>query len=281
MELPNGDLQKQKLTEFDLKSIFACKFGGPGILRLLTCLLILSFSSVSIAARPKYGPAGNPRATSLPSSREYFQSPKHPAPDFWALIGYYVPQFNGYSCSAASVSMVINAAQAGKPKTADDKVISQQELLDKVTTEHWKERLSPKGFHGEYGTSLDQLRSIVESAFKTYGFKKVTVRAVHVENTSSDVKRELVKILRQNEKSNGDFVIANFDQRIFTDDAEVGHIAPVGAFDEEKERVLILDPDREYYEPYWVSLDTFLSGMATKDSQSKLNRGYLVVTLGN
>jgi hypothetical protein len=32
---------------------------------------------------------------------------------------------------------------------------------------------------------------------------------------------------------------------------------------------------------YWVSIDTFLAGMATKDKSSNLNRGYIWIKTGN
>ncbi len=40
-----------------------------------------------------------------------------------------------------------------------------------------------------------------------------------------------------------------------------------------------MDPDRKWYEPYWVSEQTFLSAMTTRDSESGHSRGYLFITL--
>lgn len=241
--------------------------------------LLLAQAGQAAESKPKYGPKEAPRAQPLVFSPSYFQSKKHPAPDFWSLIGFYVPQMNEFSCSAASVAMVLNAARAKLPKTSEDAVITQPALLEKVAVEQWKQRLSAEGAGGEHGTSLPRLGKITEAAFKAYGFPNVTVKVVHVENTSAETKRELVKALVQNEKSSKDFIIANFNQQAYTDDADAGHIAPVGAYDAEKDRVLVLDPDREYYEPYWISTETFLAGMATKDKGSSLNRGYLVIQL--
>jgi hypothetical protein len=229
--------------------------------------------------KPKYGPRNAPRATPLVLSHEYFQNPKHKSPDFWALIGFYVPQMNEASCSAASVAMVLNAALANQSKTSETKVVTQKSLVEKVTVEQWKERVSPPGLVGERGTSLDRLGRIVTAALQTYGFAKATVKVVHVENTQAGTKEKLLRILKENEKSATNFLIANFDQKIFTDDADAGHIAPIAAYDSEKERVLVLDPDREYYEPYWISVDSFLAGMATLDPGAKLNRGYLWIEL--
>ena len=66
---------------------------------------------------------------------------------------------------------------------------------------------------------------------------------------------------------------------VYTGDAEAGHISPVGAYDPSTQRVLILDSDRKWYEPYWVSEKTFLRGISTRDSESKQNRGLVVVRL--
>jgi hypothetical protein len=215
----------------------------------------------------------------LARSNSYFKSPGHAAPDFWSLIGYYVPQFNGAACSVASVAMVLNAARAHLPLTADDQVVSQQALLDKIDVENWKQRLSKEGHEGQHGMTLDQLARATEATFKSYGFKNASVKPVHVLNRLAQTRKEIVEALKKNEESPKTYIIANFNQKEFTDDAEVGHFAPVGAFDWEKNRVLILDPDREYYEPYWVSFDTFIEGMATDDSTSKNKRGYLLITL--
>ena len=247
-------------------------------LPILTLILAAAIAS-GAEVKPKYGPAGHPRATPLALSNAYFREPGHAAPDFWALIGYYVPQQNGASCSAASVSMIINAARARLTKTADDRVLSQDILLDRVDVEHWKARLSLPGYLGHHGVTLDQLGNIVEATFKKFGFPNFEMRVIHVNDTSAATKKALHQALLENEKSDRDFILANFDQKVFTDDAEAGHIAPVGAYDAAHRRVLILDPDREYYEPYWVSERTFLEGMATRDPGAAKNRGYVWIRL--
>lgn len=252
-------------------------------MKIWKVVLLTSFvTTLSFAddVKPKYGPTGAPRATPIAFSNEYFRTGNHPAPDFWALIGYYIPQMNEHSCSSATLAMVLNAARVNFPKTADDKVVSENELLDKVTTEHWKELLSAEGYQGEHGTSLDRFGRIAEAAFKAYGFPSATVRVVHAENTPEAMKA-LTTALEENEKSVRDFIVANFNQQAFTDDADAGHMAPVAAYDVAKKKVLILDPDRQWYEPYWVSVDTFMAGMATTDKTTNANRGYVVINLGS
>jgi hypothetical protein len=254
-------------------------------------------------AKPKYGPAEAPRATPLSRSHQFFSSGRASAPDFWRLIPYYVPQSGGAACGVASVSMMLNGfvsrrnahslgvkgsskasgSQAVEVETSDDKLVLQGDLLDQVKVEDWKKRIL--GGEGAAaltqirGTDLDTLGRIVTEAMKVYRFEGAKVEVVHLDGASPKDVNQVRQVLKANEKGDRDLIIANFLQSSFTDDADAGHLAPVGAYDEKTDRVLILDPDREYYEPYWISTETFVKGMATLDSTVKKNRGYLRVTL--
>jgi hypothetical protein len=236
----------------------------------------------SVEVKPKYGPSARPVATTLSASHGYFQSLQNAAPDYWALAGYYVHQINGAACSAASITMVLNAARAGLPKTSETELLQQSGLLEKTLVENWRERLSPEGFGmlKARGVTLAALRNIAEVAFRANGFPNATVTITHVADSSAKTVAETRQALLKNEKSSENFIIANFDQKVFTDDAEVGHVAPVAAYDAQKKRVLIFDPDRQWYEPYWVSEQAFIDGMRTKDSESGKNRGYITIQLG-
>jgi hypothetical protein len=225
-------------------------------------LFVTFVSSVGTPAfaetKPKYGP----EATLLRNSHEYVQ--KHAAPDFWALIPYYTAQQTGSACSIASVSMVINAARIDQKLTADDELATQNNVLKKTGDEEWTKAVSDHGG----GRSLDQLGVEVQKAFKAYGFKDAKVEVIHVSDLSPATRAKVHAALVENEKSAGDFIIANFIQGVFTGDADAGHIAPVAAYDAKARRVLILDPDRDWYEPYWVSEETFLKGMNTADKSA-------------
>jgi hypothetical protein len=242
-----------------------------------------SYGLDSPATKPKFGPAGSPYAITLSASHGYFQSVKHPAPDFWALIGYYIPQYSETACSAASLSMVLNAARTSLLKTSEDKLILQPNLVEKTDVEHWKERLSEPGYGPKklHGTTLEVLRKIAEKAFQDNGFTKAAVEAVHVNDLSEKNLSKIHQLLITNEKSSNDFILANFNQQTFTDDSDAGHFAPVGAYDSETKKVLILDPDREWYEPYWVSEKKFVEGLHTKDSENDDYRGLLVIRLNS
>lgn len=236
---------------------------------LFSCLSLFFLTASGIRAevppKPKYGPL----ATTLSQSHEYFRARE--APDFWAIIPYYAAQQDGRSCSVASVAMIVNAARAGQSLTAEDPLITQKEILKRAGNSVWKKGVGSLG----RGVTLEQLKPIVEDSLRAYGFVQFDVEVVHTPDFSQATADRLRAALAENEKSANDFIILNFLQGAYTGDADVGHIAPVGAYDAAKRRVLVMDPDREWYEPYWVSESTLLAGMATSDKESGKSRGYL------
>ncbi len=227
-------------------------------------------ASTAWALQPKYGP----EATPLSRAPGYFRSAK--APDFWALIPYYLPQQDGRSCSLASVTMLLNAVRSRQDLTSDDELATQPTLLAKVNHPVWNKALGPLG----RGVTLDQLGTLIEATLKAYGLQKAQIQVVHTDSTDPAALQDLRKALEANEKNPDDFLVANFSQGTYTGDTGGGHIAPIAAYDPKTRKVLVLDPDRQWYEPYWVSDQTFLKGMATKDPDSAKNRGYVRVQLG-
>jgi hypothetical protein len=45
-----------------------------------------------------------------------------------------------------------------------------------------------------------------------------------------------------------------------------GHVAVIGAYNAENRQVLILDPDREWYEPYWSPLESVFQSIKNPKS---------------
>jgi hypothetical protein len=228
-------------------------------------------SSLALAARPKYGPD----ATLLAGSHEFIN--ESPAPDYWALSPYYVGQQTDSACSLATVAMIVNAARAGQRLSADDELATQSGLLKRLHNPAWERAVAADGD----GVSLEELKPLLEASLKAFGVRRATVEATRLADASAGARERLHKALVENEKSAQTFIVANFLQGVFTGDAQVGHFAPVGAYDEKRKRVLIMDPDRKWYEPYWVPEETFLKGMATIDSASHRARGYLTIRLQN
>ncbi|MEE9912973.1 MAG: phytochelatin synthase family protein [Deltaproteobacteria bacterium] len=218
-------------------------------------------------APPKYGPAGAPYAAPLWQSHEYFQSAKNPAPDFWTLINHYTGQESSLYCSVASVTIVLNAiARTSGNLRAGDANYQQAKLLDQVRAEHWKERLTGNGWKDRKGLTLAELDDAVRETFKIYGIKGWTVARRSFPDAAPADLGELRAILAANEASADDFIIAHFVQDKLTNDpgGPYPHISPIGAYDAASGRALILDVDREYYGPYWVSVERLLAALAAR-----------------
>jgi len=218
--------------------------------------------------KAKYGPM----ATPLSLSHEYMR--ESPAADYWALSPYYTAQQTDSACSLATITMIVNAARAGMALTAADELVTQDGLLERVQNQKWARAVAPNGV----GVSLDELSSLLEASLRAYGINKFEIETVHVSDTAPATGDKLHRILLASEASAGNFVIAHFIQSAYTGDADVGHIAPVAAYDAKRGRVLIMDPDRQRYEPYWVNEDQFLKGMASQDQGH--SRGYLWLRIG-
>lgn len=222
-------------------------------------------------ARPKYGPA----AVRLFQAREFVR--RHEAPDFWALAPYYAAQPNAQSCSAASVAMVVNALRAARELRADEQLATPASVVEVVEPRLWKDKLAPGG----PGVTLDELASVLKRVLPAYGVAAARVEVLRFDDPAAEGGRRLREVLTENERSSRDFLLVNFLQSAATGDPEgaVGHIAPVAAYDAEQRRVLLLDPDRQWYEPYWVFEDALRAGIATQDPVSGQPRGVVRVVI--
>ncbi len=231
----------------------------------LAVILLVAVPAFGAPPVPKYGPAEAPRAVPLSRDHAYLQDPAHPAPDYWALAPYYVPQFNDMSCSAAAVTAVVNGAlRAGRALGNEDRNVTQQALLDRVRTQHWKERVNKGGWHGAYGLTLAQLREVTKDALAAYGAATVEVESVDAAAAGEAGLEAFRRALEGNERSASDFVLLHFVQDGLTGapGGPYAHISPVGAYDAARRRVLVMDVDREWYEPYWVADDALWRAMS-------------------
>jgi hypothetical protein len=251
----------------------AAAVGAGAPLCLIACGFVAcsraSMSPRPISATPKYA------AFSVPLSRDPVYLRQATAPDFWALAPYYVGQQDDTSCSLASLTMLVNAARHDTHLSTDEPLVTQPVLRQRVASSVWERGLAPGGD----GVTLDQLALLARQSLLAFGVEPVAVRTTHVPAPSPEALEQLRAALRASEDSDSDFVLVNFLAGAYVGVGEYGHIAPVGAYDGERRRVLILDPDRTWYEPYWVPDEVALAGMATRDPVASQPRGYLYVSL--
>jgi hypothetical protein len=244
---------------------------------LILTLVGAGVGGSSVLATESAAPAPKLVAPTVRLFEDHSYIAHHDAPDYWALSPYYVPQAKGSYCSVATAMMIVNAARAHQKLTAADELVTQEKLLEKVTTANWSDQVNGKG----RGIGLDEFGPILSDSLKTVGVTVEKVEIVHVDADDAATRKRIHDLLVENEKSDHDFIAVNYLQSEYTGDPEgkVGHLAPVAAYDAKTKRVLIMDPDRQYYEPYWVSEAAFMKGMQTFDKTMKANRGLVRVKI--
>lgn len=193
------------------------------------------------------------------------------APDYWALSPFYVPQATGSACSLASVTMMLNALR-GLPGLASERVITQKQLLDRIDDDHWRDAVAENG----EGISFTELELYVRRSLDAYGIV-AEVEVFRPRDASPHSLAELRRILSENEQTQGDIILLAYDQGTLTGDAGYGHIAPLGAYDPATRRVLIMDPDRSWYVPYWSSDVKLLEAMLKPDRADPEGSGLIRV----
>ncbi|MEE4114105.1 MAG: phytochelatin synthase, partial [Desulfobacteraceae bacterium] len=149
-----------------------------------------------------------------------------------AIWRYHVKQFHESSCSVASVVSCINAIRS--MENTDIQPIRQADILDRVTTGHWKERMSDNGYRGRRGLPLPLLGQVVKDSIAAYDLK---VRAVDIVQTpthapaGSPVRATLKKRLRDFDRHGKGLIITHFDQGTLVPTLNIPHISPVGAYE--------------------------------------------------
>ena len=245
---------------------------------LLPYFFLIALSTPALAL-PKYGPDATP--LSKRSNVEYFK--ENAAADFWSLIPYYLPQPTKTGCSAANMAMVLNGARVGLPLTTADEQVTFNNLLDKYSDDRYKKAMTFKMVKGVYFKHGEVANSRLVEVLKEASDKlKLTSPDTKVELVNIDLKnldksrQTFMDYLRKNEKSADDFIMISFVQGKLTGDPEglVGHVATIGAYDEKRNLVLIMDPDREWYEPYWSPADKVFDAIQDPKSDAE-HPGYI------
>jgi hypothetical protein len=181
-----------------------------------------------------------------------------------AVWNYHVKQFHESSCSVASVVSCINALRSLEKGKIDP--ISQRDILERVTTGHWKERMSKGGHHGRRGLPLSLLGQVVKDSIVAYGLKVQAVDVVAAPrgiSAKSPIRAMLRKRLTAFDQAGSGLIIAHFDQGALVPALNIPHISPVGAFDPASARVTVLDVDPDEKTPYQVDFDTFYEGLSS------------------
>ncbi len=181
-----------------------------------------------------------------------------------ALWKHYVRQFNAASCSVATMATVVNALLETSGRLTHP--ITQPDLLEKVRTANWKQRMSAKGDHGRRGLPLPLLARIVQSSLDVHRIEYRSLemlQAVKDRRRAGPVRQALARHLAAFESRGDRIIIAHFDQGEVLRSLHIPHISPVGAFEAQTALVTVLDVDPEAPGPYRIPFDIFYRALSS------------------
>ena len=207
------------------------------MMRLAWLLLVFTFSTAHAleAPKPKFGPDAVP----------LFQETAHlrttPAPDYWTLSAFYVPQATSSDCSAAAIVMAVNALR-GLPPNADQEIVTENTLLSTVADGDWMAKVTEDGT----GVTFGEFERYLRASLDRLDLQQATMNAVTPKAADDAALDGLRKALAENEASGDNVMLVYFNQGVVTGDWDGPHISPIGAHDAEKDRVLVMDVDRHW-----------------------------------
>jgi hypothetical protein len=196
--------------------------------------------------------------------------------DYWLLVNFLERQPSPTGSSAAAAVMAVNAL-LGVPRLSEDQMLDADSLVAQVADQKWKNDIAAGGSGATFGDFGNYLRE----SLNVVGLESATVAATtpaDAEPASLDAFRAA---LGANERNGKDVMLVYFDRGVVTGDRGGIQIAPVGAYDERKDLVLIMDVDRDRYVPYWTSATTLLVALvkpATAGPLAGQRGGYFLVS---
>lgn len=181
-----------------------------------------------------------------------------------ALFFHHVKQYHESSCSVASVVGLVNALR--QRYKIPGPTVTQQAILEKVRTAHWKERMGPDGYQGRRGLPLAVLKDVVQDSLAAYDipFKRVEMIQGSLDQGKTRIMQQIIERLKKFQIQDNCLIIAHFDQGTFIKEMNIPHISPVGGFDPSTGQVTILDVDPEQKTAYDIPFSRFYKGIATR-----------------
>jgi hypothetical protein len=226
------------------------------VCRRSRCLVVLGLAllwahaAVAYEAEPRFGPDAVP----IVRTNDYLRT--HPAPDYWAISPFYIAQDTDSACTVASLAMLLNALR-GVPERADVDLITSKALRAALADERWTTETAENGA----GVRFVDLVDIVRRALRKYDLENYDIEIFRPADASAASLTKLQSLLAANEQSDRDFALLYFNQGVLTGDWDGPHVSPLGAYDSESGRALVMDVDRRYYVPYWSPVGKVLQSM--------------------
>jgi len=175
--------------------------------------------------------------------------------DYDQLLPEFVSQSRRAFCGVATSVAVINTILHPQPR------VTQETLFTPAAS----------AVRGDLavslrGLTLEELAWIIQA----HGLQ---VQFMHASNSSLESFRDIVRATLAEPLV---FLIVNYDRASLGQEGG-GHISPIGAYDTQTDRVLVLDVAAHRYPYTWIQTATLWSAMNTTDPDAGQTRGYLLV----
>ena len=197
--------------------------------------------------------------------------------DFFTLSNHFETQITKAYCGVASSVIVLNSLSP-----SIESIPTATYVLDE-SAEHYSSRLyfkrftqkniligtpkHPKDINSmpDAGLQLQQLADLISS----HGVS-VTKRVITKQWSLEKMKRDM----KQNLSNPNDYIIINYSRKVLGQKGG-GHISPIGAYDADSDRFLIMDVNPNKVPWVWVKSKDLWNSMNTFDTIE--NRGYLLI----
>jgi hypothetical protein len=185
---------------------------------------------------------------------------------FWKLIPYYAAQERMTTCGLASMVMVLNtlgfeASNANQEYGDKYHIFTENNLALEIA----KVIDIPAVYRN--GMGLGELPKAL-SCFT------VDIQIVYAHDVSYE---NFIKALENSMSDPEKFIILDY-LRTSVWQVGGGHFSPIGAYNKNEQKVLILDVARHKYPPVWVPLEDLYKGCLVIDSDTHKSRGFIIIS---
>ena len=184
----------------------------------------------------------------------------------WKLMRYYDTQANPAYCGVASSEIVLNSLSVPSPAAAEIRpytMFNQDNFFtDKVLG------IKTETLVRHEGIELNQLAAML----RTFDVKVDTYHADRL-GSLEEFRRVASAALADPDKR----IIVNYYRQGLGQQGG-GHHSPLGAYDAETDRFLILDVARYRLPPVWATAADLWNALDTTDNDAHLKRGMLVIS---
>ncbi|MEQ6917040.1 phytochelatin synthase family protein [Halomonas aquatica] len=188
--------------------------------------------------------------------------------DYFPLSIHFATQDNPAYCGPATIAMVLNALDV--PRPASDMTLGLGMFDQENIFTPAAESVMPATaiVNPPYGMTINQFGGVLAA-------HNLDVEVVHAADSDLDTFRDAAITQL---KDDDHFILVNYLRKAIGQE-EGGHISPLGAYDEDTDRFLILDVTRYKYPPIWVEATALFDAMNTTDSANDgKTRGYVSVS---